>query len=173
VLNIDGGVDYRLQFLQKANIYFTPINKESEKGLAYNFSELAPEEGKPNHPIEVLGRQLQTKRWADGVVWFTFAELCETPRSQNDYIELARRFHTLILEKVPVFDQYKEDSARRLINLIDVFYEHNVKLILSAEAVASELYIGRNPQVTFEFDRTVSRLTEMQSVEYLAKAHIS
>lgn len=173
VLNIDGGVDYRLQFLQKASIYFTPINTESKKGLAHNFSELAPEEGKSNYTIEILGRQLQTKRWADGIAWFEFEELCETPRSQNDYIELARRFHTVILEEVPIFDQYKEDSARRLINLIDVFYEHNVKLILSAETVASELYIGRNPQVTFEFNRTVSRLTEMQSVEYLAKAHIS
>ncbi len=173
VVNIDGGVDYRLAFLEKADIYFSPLNTDAQKGLAYNFSELAPEEGKPNHPIEVLGRVLQTKRWADGVVWFEFAELCETPRSQNDYIELARRFHTLLLENVPVFDQYKEDSARRLINLIDVFYEHNVKLILSAEAHAAQLYIGRNPQVKFEFDRTVSRLTEMQSIEYLGKAHIT
>ncbi len=173
VVNIDGGTDYRLAFLEKANIYFTPLNKEAEKGLAYNFAALAPEEGKPNHLIEVLGRQLQTKRWADGVVWFEFAELCETPRSQNDYIELARRFHTLLLENVPVFDLYKEDSARRLINLIDVFYEHNVKLIISAESLPDAIYVGRNPQVKFEFDRTVSRLTEMQSTEYLAKGHIT
>ena len=173
VVNIDGGVDYRLAFLQKANIYFTPIDAESEKGLAYNFSELAPEDGKPNHPIDVLGRELHTKRWADGVVWFGFQELCETSRSQNDYIEIARRFHTMILEKIPIFDEYKEDSARRLINLIDIFYEHNVKLIISAAAPASALYVGKNPQVRFEFDRTVSRLTEMQSVEYLAKGHIT
>lgn len=173
VVNIDGGVDYRLAFLKKANIYFTPLNPESEEGLAYNFSQLAPEEGKLNHTIDVLGRQIQTKRWADGVAWFEFQELCETPRSQNDYIELARRFHSVLLENVPTFDQYKEDSARRLINLIDVFYEHNVKLIISAEQVATEIYVGRNPQVKFEFDRTVSRLSEMQSVEYLAKAHIS
>lgn len=173
VVNIDGGTDYRLAFLEKANIYFTPLNQEAEKGLAYNFAALAPEEGKPNHQIEVLGRQLHTKRWADGVVWFEFAELCETPRSQNDYIELAKRFHTVILESVPVFDQYKEDSARRLINLIDVFYEHNVKLIISAESLPDEIYIGRNPQVKFEFDRTVSRLTEMQSTEYLAKGHVT
>ena len=173
VVNIDGGVDYRLAFLEKANIYFTPLSSEATKGLAYNFSQLAPEEGKPDHVIEVLGRDIQTKRWADGVVWFDFAELCETPRSQNDYIEIARRFHTVLLENVPMFDQYKEDSARRLINLIDVFYEHNVKLIISAEVVASSLYTGRNPQVKFEFDRTVSRLTEMQSVKYLAKGHIT
>ncbi len=173
VVNIDGGTDYRLVFLEKANIYFTPINKEAEQGLAYNFAALAPEDGKPNHLIEVLGRQLQTKRWADGVVWFEFSELCETARSQNDYIELAKRFHTLLLENVPVFDQYKEDSARRLINLIDVFYEHNVKLIISAESSPDGMYVGRNPQVKFEFDRTVSRLSEMQSTEYLAKGHIT
>jgi len=157
VVNIDGGIDYRLAFLEKADIYFTPLSITASDGLAYNFSQLAPEEGKPNHMIKVLGRPIQTKRWADGVAWFEFAELCETARSQNDYIEIARRFHSVLLENVPTFDQYKEDSARRLINLIDVFYE----------------YTGRNPQVKFEFDRTVSRLAEMQSKKYLAKAHIS
>ena len=172
VVNIDGGVDYRLAFLEKADIYFSPISASACEGLAYNFSQLAPEEGKPNHVIEVLGRSLQTKRWADGVAWFEFSELCETARSQNDYIELARRFHSILLENVPTFDQYKEDSARRLINLIDVFYEHNVKLIISAEQIPQKMYIGRNPQVKFEFDRTVSRLAEMQSKDYLAKAHI-
>jgi len=173
VVNIDGGVDYRLAFLEKADIYFSPISKDATDGLAYNFSQLAPEEGKPNHVIEVLGRSIQTKRWADGVAWFEFAELCETARSQNDYIEIARRFHSVLLENVPTFDQYKEDSARRLINLIDVLYEHNVKLIISAEQVPKDMYIGRNPQVKFEFDRTVSRLSEMQSKDYLAKAHIT
>ena len=173
VVNIDGGIDYRLAFLEKADIYFTPLSKAASDGLAYNFSQLAPEEGKPNHVIEVLGRSIQTKRWADGVAWFEFAELCETARSQNDYIEIARRFHSVLLENLPIFDQYKEDSARRLINLIDVFYEHNVKLIISAEQIPQEMYTGRNPQVKFEFDRTVSRLTEMQSKKYLAKAHIS
>ena len=107
------------------------------------------------------------------MAWFEFAELCETHRSQNDYIEIARRFHSVLLENVPMFDQYKEDSARRLINLIDVFYEHNVKLIISAEQTPPELYTGRNPQVKFEFDRTVSRLAEMQSKDYLAKGHIT
>jgi cell division protein ZapE len=172
VLNIDGGVDYRLAFLEKADIYFSPIDTKASEGLKHNFKQLAPESGKPDHVIEVLGRELQTKRWADGVVWFSFAELCETPRSQNDYIDLAKRFHTILLEGVPVFDEYKEDSARRLINLIDVFYEHNVKLILSAAEKVENLYIGKKPQITFEFDRTRSRLTEMQSVEYLAKPHI-
>lgn len=173
VVNIDGGIDYRLAFLEKADIYFSPLSKDASEGLAYNFSQLAPEEGKPNHVIEVLGRSIQTKCWADGVVWFEFAELCETARSQNDYIELARRFQSVLLENVPTFDQYKEDSARRLINLIDVFYEYNVKLIISAEQIPQELYIGRNPQVKFEFERTASRLSEMQSKGYLAKAHIT
>jgi len=173
VVNIDGGVDYRLAFLEKADIYFSPITEESIKGLAYNFSQLAPEPGKLKHIIMVLGREIQTKQWADGIVWFEFNHICETARSQNDYIELARRFHTILIEGIPIFDQYKEDSARRLINLVDVLYDHNVKLIISAETTAEQLYIGRNPQVKFEFERTASRLAEMQSKSYLGKAHIS
>ena len=97
VVNIDGGVDYRLAFLEKADIYFSPITEESLQGLAYNFSQLAPEPGKLDHVIMVLGREIQTKKWADGIVWFDFIQICETARSQNDYIELARRFHTCLL----------------------------------------------------------------------------
>lgn len=172
VLNIDGGTDYRLEFLNKADIYFTPLNEASEKGLATNFAQLSPDDGKPNHPIFVLGREVQTVHWADGICWFWFKELCETARSQNDYIEIARRFHSIILQGVPQLDSLKADSARRLINLVDVFYEHNIKLIISAAVTVEDLYIGNNPQVKFEFERTKSRLFEMQSKEYLSKPHI-
>lgn len=172
VVNIDGGVDYRLQFLNKASIYFAPLSDESEAGLKHNFMQLAPDDGKPEHVIEVYGRRLQTVHWADGIVWFTFAELCETARSQNDYIELARRFHTVVLSQVPILTVTREDAARRLINLVDVFYEHNVKLIISAEVEPDALYQGSKEQILFEFKRTVSRLHEMQSLEYLALAHV-
>lgn len=173
VLNIDGGIDYRLQFLNKADIYFTPLNEAASVGLRHNFTNLAPEVGKPNHVIEVLGRSLQTVHWADGIVWFEFAELCETARSQNDYIELARCFHSLVLGNVPVLTKFNDDAARRLINLIDILYEHNVKLIMSAACEIDVLYQGKKEQIKFEFDRTMSRLHEMQSTEYLALPHLT
>lgn len=173
VLNIDGGTDYRLLFLNKADIYFTPLNDAATVGLRHNFTSLAPEAGKPNHIIEVLGRPLQTVHWADGIVWFEFSELCETARSQNDYIEIARCFHSLVLANVPVLTKFHEDAARRLINLVDILYEHNVKLIVSAETTIGELYQGSKQQVQFEFERTASRLHEMQSKQYLSLAHIS
>ena len=119
--------------------------------------------------IEVEGRELRSIRRADGVIWFTFAELCDGPRSQNDYIELARCFHSILLSEVPVMDRLMEDQARRFINLVDVLYDHSVKLIISAEAPVQELYCGT--RVAFEFQRTMSRLQEMQSHDYLALSH--
>ena len=103
------------------------------------------------------------------MVWFDFAELCDGPRSQNDYIELAREFHAVLVGGVPVFTADKDDQARRFINLVDEFYDRNVKLVLSAAAPLGELYAGG--RLGFEFQRTVSRLMEMQSHEYLARAH--
>lgn len=169
VINIDSGVDYRLRFLDKAEIYFSPVDEKAEQGMTYNFEHLAPEQGIHNGRIEVEGRTLNFIRRSDGVIWFDFAELCDGPRSQNDYIELARCFHSILLSNVPVLDRLKEDQARRFINLVDVFYDHNVKLIISAEAQATELYQGT--RVAFEFQRTISRLQEIQSHDYLALAH--
>jgi len=169
VVNIDSGIDYRLRFLDKAETYFSPINEAAEQGMHYNFEHLAPEVGTANATIEVEGRDLTYIRRADGVIWFEFAELCDGPRSQNDYIELARTFHSILLANVPVMDRLHEDQARRFINLVDVFYDYSVKLIISAAVPAKELYIGK--RVGFEFQRTVSRLQEMQSHDYLALSH--
>lgn len=169
VVNIDSGIDYRLRFLDKAETYFSPIGKAAEEGMQYNFDHLAPEEGTHNGVIEVEGRNLDYIRRADGVIWFEFSELCDGPRSQNDYIELAKTFHSVLLSKVPVMDRLQEDQARRFINLVDVLYDHSVKLIVSAEAQATELYAGK--RVAFEFKRTISRLQEMQSHDYLALSH--
>jgi cell division protein ZapE len=102
-------------------------------------------------------------------VWFDFTSICEGPRSQNDYIELAREFHTVLISDVPVFTPQKEDAARRFISLVDEFYDRSVKLILSAAAPIAELYQGQ--RLRFEFDRTRSRLLEMQSEEYLGRIH--
>lgn len=169
VVNIDSGIDYRLRFLDKAETYFSPINQSASDGMEFNFKHLAPDTGEENATIEIEGRDLRSIRRADGVIWFEFDELCDGPRSQNDYIELARCFHSILLAKVPVMDRLKEDQARRFINLVDVFYDHNVKLIVSAEAPATDLYTGT--RVAFEFQRTISRLQEMQSYDYLALSH--
>jgi len=169
VVNIDSGIDYRLRFLDKAETYFCPANEEAHKGMLYNFEHLAPEVGAAKGVIEIEGRDLNYIKRADGVIWFEFAELCDGPRSQNDYIELAKTFHSVLISNVPVMDRLKDDQARRFINLIDVFYDHSVKVIVSAEAQAAKLYVGR--RVAFEFKRTVSRLQEMQSHDYLALSH--
>ena len=119
--------------------------------------------------LDIEGRQILTRYCGDGVVWFEFKELCEGPRSQNDYIELATLFQTVLVSNVPQFTLAKEDAARRFISLVDEFYDHNVKLILSAAAPVLELYQGS--RLRFEFQRTESRLQEMQSAEYLAREH--
>lgn len=171
VVNIDSGIDYRLRFLDKASTYFSPLGEIADQGMSYNFEHLAPDQGVEAAVIEVEGRKLTSVRRADGVIWFTFDELCDGPRSQADYIELAICFHSILLSAVPVMARDKEDQARRFINLVDVFYDHNVKLIIAAEAPVSELYMGsRN---AFEFERTMSRLQEMQSHDYLALEHIT
>ena len=169
VVNIDSGIDYRLRFLDKAETYFTPLDQKAQKGMQYNFEHLSPEPGTDNATIVVEGRELTSIKRADGVIWFDFDELCDGPRSQNDYIELARCFHSILLSNVPILDRLKEDQARRFINLVDVFYDHSVKLIISAQAPAVELYQGK--RVEFEFKRTISRLQEMQSHDYLALSH--
>ncbi|NND80979.1 MAG: cell division protein ZapE [Gammaproteobacteria bacterium] len=169
VVNLDSGIDYRLRFLDQAETWFQPLNDDAEAGMRYNFDHLAPDAGKEKASIEIEGRQLQTIKRADGVIWFEFAELCDGPRSQNDYIELAMSFNSILLSHVPVMDRLAEDQARRFINMIDVFYDHNVKLIVSAAAPVADIYSGsRN---AFEFQRTISRLQEMQSHDYLALSH--
>ena len=169
VVNIDSGIDYRLRFLDKAETYFFPHGETAHRGMQYNFQNLAPEPGVENANILIEGRELNFIKRADGVIWFDFSELCDGPRSQNDYIELARCFHSVLLENVPVMSRFQEDQARRFINLVDVLYDHSVKLIISAAAPVAELYQGT--RVEFEFQRTTSRLQEMQSHDYLALGH--
>jgi cell division protein ZapE len=169
VLNVDGGIDYRLRVLQDAEIYHSPLDAVADAGLASSFRSLSPGVGIKDMLLDIEGRQILTRYCGDGVVWFEFKELCEGPRSQNDYIELAMLFQTVLVSNVPQFTLAKEDAARRFISLVDEFYDHNVKLILSAAAPVLELYQGS--RLRFEFQRTESRLQEMQSAEYLAREH--
>lgn len=167
--NVDGQVDYRLRVLEQAEIYHAPLDRAAEQSLAASFRALAPETPVEDVVLEVEGRPLRARRVAEDVAWFEFRELCEGPRSQNDYIELARIFHAVVLANVPRFTVRSEDAARRFISLVDEFYDRNVKLIVSAEAPVIDLYQGE--RLRFEFERTESRLLEMQSREYLARSH--
>lgn len=170
VVNVDGGTDYRLRTLQQAELYHYPLDQQATRNLEKYFSQLAVESvASQNLKMEINGRDLTAERHADDVVWFEFTELCDGPRSQNDYIELAREFHAVILSNVPTMSADNDDQARRFINLIDEFYDRNVKLIVSAEAPIHALYEGG--RLNFEFERTESRLLEMQSEEYLASEH--
>ena len=119
--------------------------------------------------LDIENRPINARFIAEDVAWFEFSELCEGPRSQNDYIELSRIFHAVLISNVRCFTGHDEDAARRFISLVDEFYDRNVKLIISAEAEIVDLYAGE--RLRFEFARTQSRLLEMQSHEYLARTH--
>lgn len=171
VVNVDGGVDYRLRALEQAELYHSPLDDAADKSLMTSFHSLVSANTDVHTQVEldVEGRKISARYVTEDVVWFDFVELCDGPRSQNDYIELAREYHTVILSNVPGLGREKDDQARRFVNLVDEFYDRNVKLIISAERALGELY--STGKLDFEFQRTVSRLLEMQSHEYLARPH--
>lgn len=171
VLNVDGGVDYRLRSLTHAEIYHHPSDAAAEANLGQWFAEIAGGGGRVDVELRIHDRPVHARRLADGVAWFEFASLCEGPRSVADYIEIAREHHSVLLSRVPQLDAFKEDAARRFINLVDEFYDRGVKLIIAADVDLEQLYAGE--KLRFEFQRTRSRLTEMQSQEYLARAHLA
>nr|WP_300308882.1 cell division protein ZapE [Halomonas sp.] len=169
VVNVDSGVDYRLRALERAQIYHTPLDEAANRELERSFREIAGHPGEKGVALEVNHRVLHAVRLHENVVWFDFLELCDGPRSQNDYIELAREFHTVVMSSVLRMSGATDDRARRFINLVDEFYDRGVKLLMSAEVSADALYSGGT--LEFEFQRTLSRLQEMQSREYLALPH--
>ncbi|MQM40261.1 Cell division protein ZapE [wastewater metagenome] len=171
VIPVDGDTDYRLRFLEQAEIYHTPLDAEADAVLTRDFDHVRPDGGEVTDEtvLEVEGREIPVRCVADGVVWFAFDAVCRGPRSQNDYIDIACQFHTVVISDIPVFGRDSEDDARRFINLVDEFYDRAVKLICSAAAEPEALYQGH--RLGFEFERTASRLTEMQSRSYLALPH--
>jgi cell division protein ZapE len=170
VLKLDNGNDYRLRVLTQAEIWHSPLDPIAEQNLMKYFAAIAPDTGTVGQVMEVLGRNIQTRQRADGIGWFDFSELCDGPRSQNDYIEIARAFQTVLLSKVPELNSETENQARRFIALVDEFYDRRVKLIVSAACPITEIYTGA--RLTMEFQRTTSRLLEMQSTDYLSAPHI-
>lgn len=170
VVNVDSGIDYRLRTLTQANIYHYPLEQQADDNLALYFQQLAIEKGRLGETIEINHRPLAAIAVAEGVVHFDFSVLCESARSQSDYMELSRLFHTVIIANVKQMGVDSDDAARRFIAMVDEFYERHVKLIISAEVAMEKLY--RNGGLTFEFKRCLSRLQEMQSHDYLASEHL-
>ncbi len=168
---LDSETDYRLRVLERAEIYHVPLDAAAERSLSSSFHALAPDTPEQDVVLNIENRDIKARMVAEDVAWFEFAELCEGPRSQNDYIELSRIFHAVLISNVRRFSSRDEDAARRFISLVDEFYDHNVKLILSADAPIEDLYGGE--RLRFEFERTKSRLLEMQSHEYLARTHLA
>lgn len=164
IMNVDTGVDYRRRTLEQVQLYYTPLNDVNQAQLRTIFESLAPA---PHDEkiIHIENREIPVVALGNKVVWFDFATLCGGPRSQNDYLEIANRFNTVILSEVPKMEPKHASEARRFTWLIDVFYDHKVKLIMSAETDPENLYL-EGVQAS-EFHRTVSRIVEMQSKEYM------
>jgi cell division protein ZapE len=173
VLNVDGGTDYRLRLLEQAELYHCPLGVSADTFMAERFATLETGQGKYQQDVDVQveGRPIRAHKVSDDVAWFEFRALCDGPRSQNDYIELAREYHTVLLANVERMGGALDDIARRFINLVDEFYDRGVKLIITAEVPIEDIYAGG--RLDFEFARTCSRLLEMQSHEYLSKPHLA
>ena len=172
VINVDGGIDYRLRALQQAALYYSPLNEIAQQNMAACFERLAPDAKNSvlNADLMIEGRLIRALQVADDVVWFDFLAVCDGPRSQRDYIELAREYHAVLISNVPQLGVNNDDQTRRFIYLVDEFYDRNVKLVISAARPIEQLYLAGG-RLAFEFERTQSRLLEMQSEDYLARAH--
>jgi len=168
VLQVDGGMDYRLRVLEKASIYYAPMNGENQQLFNELFHRLAIENVYFNLVLEVNGRKIPTIAKSEGILWLDFQVLCNIPRAVADYIALAQSFHTVFLSNIPILSELHDDFARRLINLVDEFYDRNVKLIILAAANPEQLYVGD----AAHFKRTISRLQEMGSLAYLERPHL-
>jgi cell division protein ZapE len=165
VINVDNGTDYRRRTLEQVKLYYTPANASADEEMTQLFNKLA--ETQDQDPVLTIeARQITARRRAGGVVWFDFRTLCGGPRSQNDYLEIASQFHTVMLSNVPHMPVRMASEARRFTLLVDVLYDRRVKLVMSADVQPEALYT--EGPLAHEFPRTVSRLNEMQSAEFLA-----
>ena len=169
VLQLDGGTDYRMETMSHANVYLTPLGPEAGADLERLFVQLTNGAYADVDHIVVQGRRVKMPRAADGVAFATFSDLCDQPLGPADYLAIAAKYHTLILSAIPKMTTEMRNQAKRFVTLIDALYERRVNLICSAETAAEHLY--ETGDGAFEFERTVSRLMEMRSDEYMATPH--
>jgi cell division protein ZapE len=169
VLELGGSRDFRLRILEQSKIFHFPLGEKAKRAMSKSFDRMAAD-CQMNHELEINGRSFHANRRGDGIIWFEFEELCSKPRGSIDYIEIARAFNTVFISDLPQLDDRQANETRRFITMVDEFYDRNVKLLISAAVPLPELYTGK--RLAFEFERTTSRLTEMQSHDYLAKPHL-
>jgi cell division protein ZapE len=169
VVHLDSPNDYRLRALTRSPVYRAPLDADSEAWLESRWHDLGGDDGHRDAGIDVEGRRIAVRARSPGLAWFDFDALCEGPRSAADYIEVAREFHTVLLGGIPLLDATRDDAARRFVTLVDELYDRHVNLVCTAEAQPPALYRGERLAPAFE--RTTSRLIEMQSAEYLALEH--
>ena len=169
VLELAGATDYRLRELVRSPVYRAPLDAGSDAWLESRWHALGGDDGHRDAGITVDGRRIAVRARSRGLAWFDFDALCEGPRGASDYIEIAQEFHTVLLGGVPVFDDSRNDAARRFITLVDELYDRHVNLVCTADAAPAALYAGE--RLASAFERCASRLIEMQSSEYFAREH--
>lgn len=168
-VKIEDGTDHRLNTIQNSELYNFPLNEENQKKLLNYFIKLSPCQPKTNTSLMINHRKIPVFKLADDVIWLIFDQIFNSPRAVADYIELAKQYHTVFISDIPILTEKNEDKCRRFIQLMDEFYDRNVKVIISAESPPEQLYQGKN--LNFEFERTISRIEEMKSINYLQKPH--
>ncbi|MFC0676353.1 cell division protein ZapE [Lysobacter korlensis] len=169
IVHLDSANDYRLRALTRSPVYRTPLDEQAEAWLATRWIELTAGAPRVDGPLVIEGRTIPVRALAEGHAWFDFAALCEGPRAASDYIEIATECHTVLVGGIPRFDGRNDDAARRFVHLVDEFYDRHVNLVCTAAAAPDRLYAG--DRLGGAFERTASRLTEMQSADYLALEH--
>ena len=169
VVQLDNGIDHRLALLERDDLYYYPLNDVTRAQFEKRFDALCNGSYTREKILTLFNRDVKTIACADDIVWFDFDTICSSPRAAQDYIEIAQQFHTVFVSSVPVMDAAMDDKCRRFIYLIDALYDSRVKLVISAQALPEELYLGR--LLAFAFKRTCSRLIEMRSTHYLAEPH--
>lgn len=167
VFQVGNNRDYRLEHSQSANVYFFPLNTANACQMEHSFLQYSGHSPRYDTALQVNKRSLQPRAYSTGVVWFDFAELCEKPCNAADYLSITRQFHTVLLSNLPDFKHLNSKAVTRFINLIDVFYDEQIHLLISAATDVEML--AKNQQTITEFSRTVSRLYEMRSASYLEK----
>jgi cell division protein ZapE len=169
VVHLESETDYRFRTLERADLWHIPHDNSASESLAAYFTSLTGQEVGEGRQLEINNRAMPARAAVQGVAWFDFKTLCEEARSAADFVEIAREYHTVLIEQIPEMTAEKEDAARRFINLVDEFYDRRVKLITTAALAPEAMYGGK--KLSFEFERTVSRLQEMRTREYLQAEH--
>lgn len=165
VVNLDSVLDYRLEHIHKGGIYFTPLDEASKNHLTVCFKHFSDNAAFSYDGVQILGRHIQTKRHTEHVIWFDFIEICSSPRSQNDYLELGKKYHTIIVSNIPFIEATETNSIILFIELVDILYDQHIRFVAQSAVPITEIYT--DGKKLFEFERTKSRLIEMNSEDYL------